>query len=473
MGCVTAAVLLFAGAAAFLIIWGVLNFLAAGWHSASAKIIGGLIILALAAVLWLNGRRGYRQQKQAIDVRQAHPNEPWRWSKKWADGRIRDSDRTRMFVAWIFAAAFLGVGLPAAFAALRAMHQGNHLALIALLFPLSGTAFLIWALTETFRLLKFGSSILELATFPGVIGGQLVGVIYTRHKLPPSDGYHLQLRCIHCVIRQSGEDSSKNETVLWEDEAVMIRGVLDEDTSRTAIPVGFPIPADGLESDDANPKSYIYWQLQARAKVPGLDYRATFIVPVYRTADTPQRTPAPQVDPVAAYRAPVPLQTAPSLPGISLRQIPGGLELRFRAARNPTTAIMLTLMTILFSTIGAAAGYYGGIWFFGILFSLIGFLLLIASARAWLLATRISIANGFVRLETRFPGLRRTRTMPVRDIADVLCTVGMTSGQTAFYRLQFKTTAGRTLTAASGISKKKEAEWLADQIRAALTQDPR
>jgi hypothetical protein len=472
MGCLTAVVLVFAAAAASLITWGVLDAFAAGWHSASAKIIGGLIILALAAVLWLNGRRGYHQQKQAIEVHQQYPNEPWLWNKSWADGCIQDSDRTSMVVAWIFAAAFLGLGLPATIAAFAQAHNKDFsMVYLVLLFPLVGTLFLIWALTEVFRRLKFGTSVLELATSPGVLGGQLVGVIYTRHKLAPESGYHLQLRCIHRLVTVSGGESETRETVLWEDEATMIRGLMDEDTSRTAIPVGFHIPATCQQSDDADPKSSIYWQLQARAKVPGLDYRATFIVPVFRTAETPQLAQSPQVDPVAAYRAPVTPQTAPSLPGITHQQIPSGLELRFRAARNPGATLMMTLFALIFSGIGIGLGYYGHIWFFAATFGLVGFFLLIAVARAWLLATRIAIVEGLVRLESRFPGICRTRTLPARDIADVFCDAAMRSGQTTFYRLRLKTTAGRTLTIASGIPKRKEADWLADQIREALTQD--
>ena len=471
-GFLLAAVLLLSAAGIALLLWALHDAPALAWPDAAPRVFGGLALLLVAALLWFLGHLPNRRHAQALDLRQQHPQEPWLWNSKWADGRIRDSGLASMFVAWLFAISFLGIGLPGAIGAVGEAHRkGIYLPYIALIFPLVGAGFLVWALTNTYRRLKFGASILELATFPGVIGGQLVGVIYTRHKLPPSDGYHLRLQCFHSVSTGSGKNRSTYLTTLWDDQATMIRGVMDDDASRTAIPVGFQIPADAAPSDDANPNDFIYWQLQARAKVPGLDYLATFVVPVYRAADTPQLT-AP-IDPVAAYRAPEPPQTAPTLPGISLHEIPGGIELRFRAARNLGLACLTTFMGVTFAAIGIGVGYYGGIACFGFIFLLVGIAILIAAARAWFLATRIAIAEGTVRLESRFLGFRRAREFPTADIAEVLCPWAGSFGQSALYRIQLKTTAGRTLTVATDIPSKKEADWLAAQLRAALSRSAR
>jgi hypothetical protein len=47
--------------------------------------------------------------------------------------------------------------------------------------------------------------------------------------------------------------------------------------------VEFQIPSDCEPSDERNPNDRTLWRLTASAKVPGIDYSATFEVPVFKT----------------------------------------------------------------------------------------------------------------------------------------------------------------------------------------------
>ena len=221
-----------------------------------------------------------------------HSDKPWLTKSKWKDGRIRSSGVVGLVVLWIIALILSGVGV------YLIVTGGNH----GIKFLLGGIAVFIWASIETLRYKKFGTSVLELVTFPGVVGGQLVGVIHTRNKIQPLDGYHLNLKCTRSLTTGRGKGRRTQHSVLWEESATMKHEIFEHDPSRTAIPVGFRIPADCRPCDESNPGDVISWQLAVKAKVAGLNYYAHFDVPVYRVDDA-LADPASQVDPVAAYRA--------------------------------------------------------------------------------------------------------------------------------------------------------------------------
>ncbi|MCL2646990.1 MAG: hypothetical protein FWD61_08285 [Phycisphaerales bacterium] len=205
-------------------------------------------------------------------------DEPRLRNKRWSGDEIRGKTSS-ILAPCIFAIVFCGIGGAIVFFKLKHdndMSMSMHMIiLIASPFFLIGIGCFIGTLVAILRRIKFGVSTLELASFPVPIGGQLVGVIHTGHKLPHAHGYHLKLQCIRC----ENHNDIPSDIVLWEDEATVPHGVHNRDTSHTAIPVGFRIPADSLPS-----LGNIYWKLEACAKMPGLKYRATFQVPVYRRA---------------------------------------------------------------------------------------------------------------------------------------------------------------------------------------------
>ena len=203
------------------------------------------------------------------------------WLPVWA-GRIAEKDRelsrvgivqaeSRLeLIMWIFGIVFGGAGvLIVCFETdPRAIFIGGG-ALAA------GVPCLIKALVETFRRKKFGASTLKLTSFPATSDGILVGVIQTRcPSLPPADGYRLSLKCIACDS-DGGKDSA---IVLWEKRVVVVDSVFDRDTFRVAIPVDFRIPADYLPKGFYDSRG-TFWRLEVFAKVPGLKYRVSFLVP--------------------------------------------------------------------------------------------------------------------------------------------------------------------------------------------------
>ena len=133
---------------------------------------------------------------------------------------------------------------------------------------------------------KFGQSVFQMASVPGVIGGQLAGVIRTSAKVRPEDGFHLMLRCVRRITTGSGKQRSTSETVLWEDEQIVTHELLDDMAEQSAIPVVFRHPLRLPAHRRAEPDDQTVWRLKAAAEVPGIDYSATFEVPVFKTPES-------------------------------------------------------------------------------------------------------------------------------------------------------------------------------------------
>ena len=97
---------------------------------------------------------------------------------------------------------------------------------------------------------------------PGVIGGQLTGVIRTSAKVRPEEGFRLALNCVQKVTH--GEDTS--ETTLWQDEQIIARDLLQDDFERSAIPVLFQIPYESCPTDETNTYNKTTWRLDVSAR---------------------------------------------------------------------------------------------------------------------------------------------------------------------------------------------------------------
>ncbi|MDH3718076.1 MAG: DUF3592 domain-containing protein [Planctomycetota bacterium] len=146
-----------------------------------------------------------------------HADQPWMWKPDWSAGQIKSSTKTAMFVALAFATFWNLISAPVVFFVPGEVRQGNHLALLALIFPLVGAGLMIWALRSVLQWLKYRDSVFQMASVPGVIGGQLAGVVRTRRNLNPPDGFRVTLSCINRVTTGSGKNRSTSERVVWQD----------------------------------------------------------------------------------------------------------------------------------------------------------------------------------------------------------------------------------------------------------------
>jgi hypothetical protein len=146
----------------------------------------------------------------------------------------------------------------------------------------------------------------------------------------------------------------------------------------------------------------------------------------------------------------------------------GALVIVFPAARNPSMALGMTAFSMLWT--GAIVFMVGmrAPWFFPVVFGLFDVLISWIVLTLWLEVIRVrvdasgvAIASGLVT-----PGPARVYT----QVKDVRVAIGMTSGTTAWYDLKLVLANGREVAAGGGIRHKREAEWIAAQMLAALGQ---
>ena len=291
------------------------------WQMVAFQMVFVLVFGSVGFGLLIGGLIAYRKQRADAALAAAHPETPWMWKADWAAGRIVSSSKMTMLAALAFAFFWNAISFPLWFVLPHEIiDKGNRVALLGLLFPGIGLVFVGWAVLSILRWRKFGRSVLRIASVPGVIGGQLVGVIQTSAKVRPEDGFHLLLRCVRRITTGSGKQRSTSETVLWEDERIVMHELLEDQAELSAIPVEFQIPYDCRPSDERNADDQTLWRLTAAAEVPGIDYAATFEVPVFKTAESDPKF-VPDRSAMAEYvAAPTPSASC-ARPGCARRRL--------------------------------------------------------------------------------------------------------------------------------------------------------
>jgi hypothetical protein len=219
--------------------------------------------------------------------------------------------------------------------------------------------------------------------------------------------------------------------------------------------VAYNLPVDATATNTENPSDQIVWRLEAWAEVPGVDYRAQFEVPVFRTGRTAETPPPAQVPAVR-----------PEHPTIQMRIGPrGGTEFVFPAVRNIGPALGFAAFLAIWA---------GSIWlmvrlgapiFFPVVFGAFGLLLFVLALDIWLVSSRVLIEGGTVTIRSGILGIARTRRIPSSEISDVRLAIGMQSGGTAFYEVKLVLSGGRAITVGQNIRDKREAEWLAAEMK--------
>jgi hypothetical protein len=428
----------------------------AGFLAVFALTFGGVGIGGIAGVL---AGRGRAEPALAREAR--HPAAPWLWREDWAARRVTDSSRAGMWGAWAFTALWNLISIPSAVLAVRdALEKGNYLALIALLFPLVGLGLLAWALRATARYRRYGVSTLELTSVPAPVGHALEGLVRTPPELRPSAGFQVTLSCIRRVTRGSGKNRSTSETTLWQE-------VRRAPATGVGVPIAFPIPADAVPSDPALGGDRVLWRLDVTAEVPGIDYSSSFEVPVFRTAASEQpRTPG-ELAVATAFAVPADYRQPSSSP-IEVTTTRRGTEIYYPRARNPGMAAGLTAFGLLWG---------GAVWLaialhapliFPIVFGAFGLLLAFAVLDSWLTVTRVNVGDGRVTVASGWLGSGRERSLAAAEVADVTTRIGSQAGTAVYYDVVLVTAADKRVAAGRGIRDKREAEWLAATIKAAL-----
>lgn len=246
------------------------------------------LLLAISAVtVVVRGRRGafapprhpLRNNLPATD--ESEFSDRLRVNKEWAAGRITCSARSSALMLGGVAVIWNMIGWLSTLKTLsNPLNPSGKLDQYGvLILPLIGLGFAYAALRALIRWRKFGVSACEIRGRAGRLGDEVTGLIRTSQDLKTIGDYTLYLRCAERTSQGTGKMRRTQTTVLWEVSST-VRHL--GQSSRSGIPFTFRLPAECPESDDPQARGRVSWSLELRAPVEGVDFQATFIIPVFR-----------------------------------------------------------------------------------------------------------------------------------------------------------------------------------------------
>jgi hypothetical protein len=282
----------FAGAGINLMLLGIRAFQR---HEANAiaPLLAGVLFTTISVSIFAGVLVATRNAARAAALQAGAPDQPWLWRPEWSTRRIPDRRGATPVVLWAVSIFWNVVTIPVGFVLIKQwMTQPNPILLVFLLFPLVGVGLIIGAIYTTLRRLKFGQSICTIDRVPIVPGDSFHGEIEMRGDAVPEGGYRLLLICVHRVTTGSGKNQSTRETPLWQAEnRITAASVMRLATGGVRIPFTLTVPSEARATDLRKSRDQIVWRLDASAEMPGIDFAASFELPVFTPATTADRNP--------------------------------------------------------------------------------------------------------------------------------------------------------------------------------------
>jgi len=233
------------------------------------------LAFALAGLMLLgHGLRGMRHHARRKHIVQIHPNRPWLadypWDETGIDSRLGARALQNLFGTTIWF-VFL---VPFHWWAFLSGEGPLMVQVIVGLFALI-SVFVLWKAVEgVLQWAKFGRCRLRFRTFPFEPGGKLA-VQFSPNAF---DRLKATLRFVEERVVQSGSGRNRSSRIvheaLYEDAQELEPGALNPE-----VDIEFELPDELVNDISGTPIRY--WELKIEADVPGVDFEASFPIPVY------------------------------------------------------------------------------------------------------------------------------------------------------------------------------------------------
>ncbi|MDZ4672857.1 MAG: hypothetical protein SGI84_00295 [Gemmatimonadota bacterium] len=423
-----------------------------------AIILGGLGLAGIVVGLSLHFgfRRRAARERRLAQRQAAWPEEPWRWREDWADGPISDTSRQQVIASWFVAALWNAIALPSSLLAVReALRTGEPTLWLVTLFGAIGIGLLVHAIRDTLHHRRYGTSALELETFPGFLGGTLAGRIRASLDLHAAPRIPVSLRCIRV------DEGETEGDVVWESQLDVVRTF--RDGGSTVIHFAFRLPPEAPASSPLPGTGGVSWRLEANADIPGVDYRARFEVPVF----------APPAG-VVLTASDIPIAVGfddyvqPPSSRILVTTTQHGTEVWLPAARHLVPALVVTASAVFFGGLGVFLLWTEAPQLLAWAVSLVGAAIGLAAASLWFGTSQILATMDGMEITQGFLGLGRTRHVPTSDVLDIATQTSMQANARYYADLALVRRSGGRVVLGRAIREKREAEWLADRLLRAL-----
>ena len=454
-GCLILFALPFAGIGTFALV-GFVRGVTRGVPPADVATQGivGLVFALVGYGLIVGALIGRKRMQREEERRAGYPGQPWMWRADWAERRVNDSNPGGTLFLWVFAILWNAASWPVAFLVPRELVKENYVVLVAAIFPVAGLLILFGAIRGTMRAMRFKHSTLVLDAVPVPLGGTLRGRVEVPYE-PLADASSIIIRLTAVNRVRSGKSTS--ESIVFQEDMEVARGGVSRMPERVSIPIAIDVPHDVAETQtDGNTQTH--WRLTVDAEVPGIDYSASFDVPVYRTEVTgqprPERVHAPPPEP----REPV---------DFVAKQTVDGRELYFGRFRARGMAMGTLFMTLIWTVISAVLFVVDAPFIIPLIFGFFNLLLIVLTLELFLGSTVVILGRD--RVVVRHSLFRTKETVLRRDeIASAAAKIGSQGGGRPYYDIEVRTSDGKKVNAVKYVRSKREAEWVAAQIRGAI-----
>jgi len=239
--------------------------------------VGALFGLAGMGML-ATGVRGLFRGARIARLRRERPGEPWLWDHAWDTEGASDMTGLNARRAFVSAVAIVLFMVP--FHIIAAKAPAGIIWKIGIgVFDLVALLLLLHAIYLTLRRARWGVSRPRFSRFPFAPGERLDAQLMLRDIGSGFDSLSLSLRCIQERYVRRGRNTTLERETLHEASQTM-KPESDGPLTRPSYDISFPLPAE-VPGTDLGGSPIRYWELEARGATGGVDYGATFRVPVY------------------------------------------------------------------------------------------------------------------------------------------------------------------------------------------------
>lgn len=219
-----------------------------------------------------------------LSARGATEREPWRGDHPWTGTTLRDEASSDIVRSGAMVLAFGSFLFPCFLIAFQSLKGGGETIILVVILAFFALAWTIIAASVAWRALvrmRHGRKTLRLSRFPCFAGEPVIASLRRGESLREARRIEATLRCVQEQVVPSGRHWHQKRFETWSSELVLEGDVLRAYAEE--IPLSFETPsvADGTDLALHPPR---YWEIEIRADVPGIDWRARFLVPLYRRA---------------------------------------------------------------------------------------------------------------------------------------------------------------------------------------------
>jgi hypothetical protein len=364
-------------------------------------------------------------------------------------------------VLWVFALLWYGMVGLVGWAADSSDPRSSGADAALYVFGLAGLLPLALAVFTTWRALRFRRSTFELDAVPLALGGWVSGVVDAPALVAAAGTFEVTLDCVDVTV--SGRSTFR--TTKWRQEVAVDAAGVERGPKGLRIPVAIAVPADALATTRLTGGSGVEWMLSVKAALPGLDYGADFIVPVF----APERPPGAPPRPLSPIRG---LREGegwirPASSRIRVEDLPDGAAFQYPTPSwLPYWTIGPLLLVPAAALFGRLAYPEDVIGFWVCVAAGVGLMLLVLALTLFGVLThpnRIEIRSDEVIVRRGVFGRGWDRRIPRREVAAVK-HVPVQNGPRLDHSVDIETRDGKRYNAALGLRDMAEAKWLADEM---------